>query len=270
MENDKIMSNEDIENYSLDNKFSFIEYKFIKNLFINTTSYNKNKLSELYLDSFIVIIDFPNLGGGAQQFINSIISHFKVNNNFLIIRNSIDEKLLEFSINDNYVLDLKLNNISSIQFFESIKHKIKKIFINHIYNHSCEFIDHLFKLNKKITTITHDYLLICKNEHPFHHLIKSELKKTNFISKCDSIIFQNKNNIIPFKPFITKNNKIIISPLPDFQKSLQNFTTNNEKIVIGIIGAISKQKGSLILQQIITFFENNDKIDIIIFGKTHF
>jgi hypothetical protein len=55
--------------------------------------------------------------------------------------------------------------------------------------------------------------------------------------------------------------------LPDFQKSLQQIPTNNKKIVLGIIGSISNVKGANLINHLIQLYENNENIEIIIFGK---
>lgn len=260
-----ITSKLNIKDYLKDEKYTFLEYNSIKNLYNNVTDYCKNKLLDLYVESFILIIDFPNLGGGAQQFMNAIISNYKKNNNFLIIRNNNDNSI-EISVNDNYVLNTKMDVSNTIHFIESNKHKINKIFINHISNHSFELLDKLFQIGKEVTTITHDYFLICYHAQPYYHEISTNLRNNSYITKCNNIITQNKNNLIKFQPFISNSN-IIISPLPDLRNSLHRISTNNTKIVLGVIGSISKLKGANLIHKLIQLYENNENIEIIVFGK---
>jgi hypothetical protein len=78
---------------------------------------------------------------------------------------------------------------------------------------------------------------------------------------------QNKCNYFIFEPFLNHNMNIIISSLPDCKKSLNKITTNNKKIVIGIIGSISIKKGSFLIRHIIQKFEQEEKeVEIINFG----
>ena len=48
----------------------------------------------------------------------------------------------------------------AIRFLDTYKHKISKIFVNSTVGHSPEFIENLFTLNKKMTTLLHDFTLL--------------------------------------------------------------------------------------------------------------
>ena len=79
------------------------------------------------------------------------------------------------------------------------------------------------------------------------------------------MITQNKENLQIFSKFY-KEEKIIISKLPDFKNSGVKICTSNNKIVIGIIGAIGVEKGEKFLQLLINTFKNSNEIEIVLFG----
>ena len=88
------------------------------------------------------------------------------------------------------------------------------------------------------------------------------------MNKFNHVIFQNKATYHLFENFIDKN-KIIISPLPDFKKSLDIIHTNNTTIIIGVIGEVSTIKGKEIIESIHNFIQkNNINMKIIVFGHT--
>jgi len=229
----------------------------------------KNKINNLdHLDSFILIIDFPNLGGGTAFFINSVISKYKSTNNFLIVRNFDNQTV--FNVNEEYELDKKYNTRDSIIFLENIKDKIIKIFVNHIIGHDQKFIDKLFTFNKDISTITHDFsLLIDKYNPSYREIINNRFNyKTNInINLYNRIITQDIANINIFKPYYINSKNIYVAPLPDFRNSKDKIITNNKNIVIGIIGYISDIKGKILLKKIIDFYRNSKNVSIIVFGN---
>jgi hypothetical protein len=96
---------------------------------------------------------------------------------------------MEVSINDKYILNKKMDISSILSFLESNKHKISKIFINHICNHSFEFLDQLFLLDKEITTITHDFLFICLHAQPFYNEIQTNCIDSNCVCKKEETVF---------------------------------------------------------------------------------
>jgi hypothetical protein len=91
-------------------------------------------------------------------------------------------------INNEYVIENKFTIEESIAFLETYKHKINKIFFNHIIYHNKQFIEHLFKLNKHTTYITHDYYLI--NSKPQSYYADLPLKSTHYlnINNFDNIV----------------------------------------------------------------------------------
>jgi len=216
---------------------------------------------------YTLIIDFPNLGGGTKFFIDTIISKYKKNQTFIIARNFND--MIQFNINNEYIFG-NFEEHFAIDFINKSKKNIKKVFINHILKHSSSFIDFIMDLNIEITTITHDYTFINENPQPYFNEITYDKCKIDF-KKVGKLIVQNEENIHVFKHFLSDKQNIIISPLPDFKKSLDIYYTNNDKIVIGIIGYIGLVKGQELLQNIIEHIkENNLNIKVIIFGCTNF
>ena len=261
---------EKIKKYEKSNIYKINENNVLLDYNVNYTKlyYIKNKeLEELNninnLKSFILIIDFPNGGGGTTKFLNLIISHYKYKNTFLIARNY--NNLIHFTINDEYELEYKYNEEESILFLQENSNKITKIFINHILNHTDNFINTLFLLNKHISVITHDYYLINELSQPYYHQI-SNMLENSIISKCDTIITQNIVNIENFNKFINDKTELIVTPLPDFNKTKNICFTNNSNIVIGIIGSIIDIKGKYIVEELINYYKSNNNVKIVIFG----
>jgi hypothetical protein len=274
----KIQNNINIKNYYNTRDTSYLKYNKIKNINKDKDDYCKNKILDLFSDYFILIIDFPKLGGGTTQFINSIISKYKKTTIFYILRNI--ENKVEVSINDEYVLNKTFDEFEILTYLQNKKKYIIKIFINHYLNHKKQLMNEIFNLEKEVTYITHDYYSISKEPQVFFHEISNEISNeiTNeindrsfYVSKCNNIVLQNEKNLPIFRPFIKDNSNVIICPLPDFKKSLNRITIKGNKIVIGVIGAISTHKGSELFKHIINYIDKyNNDIEVIIFGKTNF
>ena len=251
---------------------SFInEYEIQQNLPRNHHN-SKQKININMLDNFILIIDFNNIGGGTSVFIETIISKYKNYQTFLICRNFNNN--IYFTINDEYELEKFYNNYDAYKLLVDNKNKIEKIFVNHIENHSSEFINNLFNLNIKITTITHDFSGIFNKPqilfNDMNNFLNNETKRCYIdINKYDQIITQNKGNMYIFNNFIEDKNKFVVSPLPDFKNPKDFITTNNDCIVIGIIGMISDIKGSKELIDIINYYKNTN-IKFIVFGSVNY
>ena len=229
---------------------------------------SKEKINFDVINKFILIIDFSNLGGGTNFFIETIITKYKTHQTFLIARNFNNQ--IYFTVNDEYELENSYNNNDAFIFLSNNKNKIEKIFVNHILNHSIEFLNNLFNLNVEVTTITHDLMLLFNQPQIFFNEIDNyvndkTLSREININKFDKIITQNKANLFIYNNFIEDKNKIIVTPLPDFKKSNELINTSNTNIVIGIFGIIHKIKGRDILIKLQNFYRNTN-IKIIIFG----
>lgn len=217
------------------------------------------------LNSFILVIDFQNGGGGTTFFINTIVSKYKNYQTFVIARNY--DGLLHLNINEEHNILKKYNCDESLQFLKLYRTKIDKVFINHKTGHSDIFLNELFTLNKEIVTITHDYSLITECCQPYYHKIKQCMEnnppKISY-NKYDIIISQNKINTNVFSDvnYIVK--------LPDFSYSGEIIDNDNDddnsKTVIGIIGNINDIKGRRIFKKILKYFKNNEEIEFIVIG----
>ena len=117
----------------------------------------------IHRDDFILIVDFHCLGGGCSFFINSIISRYKHNTGFIIVRN-FNNKIYWY-LNDEKILEASMTNEKAIETLNQYSHTFKKIFINSIIGHSEDFINAVFKLDKEKTTITHDYSMFFDKPH---------------------------------------------------------------------------------------------------------
>jgi len=245
-------------NYINDNAILFTR-KFNTDKILNCNTINN---LDNY-NTFILIVDFSNGGGGTTTFINFIISKYKTSQTFLIARNFDD--MVYFYINELYCLDKKYNTTDSIQFLEEIKHKISKIFVNHTKDHNINFINKLFELGKHISSITHDHSLIVDKTQAYFEEIYKLNKSIINICKYDNIITQNIKNINIFTKFINPN-KLIVATLPDYNKSKDLINTNNTKIVILFIGNITELKGNARINSIYEYYSNNNNIECILFG----
>jgi len=220
------------------------------------------------INKFILIVDFPNLGGGCTFFINSIISRYKGLSNFVIARSYHDKVI--FNINEMYEIGTEYDVEGSIKFLKTKKNKISKIFINHTLDHNNDFINNLFFLQKEVTIITHDYGYIMKKYNPSYKSIIKEKFKLNdnlHIDLCDKIITQNETNIKLISPFLNNKKKIIVAELPDFNKSGYKVINNNNLITIGVIGLISDIKGDKIVMNVVNYYKKNNNVKVVIFGK---
>jgi hypothetical protein len=124
--------------------------------------------------------------------------------------------------------------------------------------------------------ITHDFLSIFNEPQVcFETMEKYILNKSNHseinINRYDIIITQNKYNLHLYKKFIINDNKIIISPLPDFTNSKDFIQLDNDcnVIVIGIIGSIHELKCKNIFDKLVKFYKNDSRIKFVMFGKVH-
>jgi hypothetical protein len=221
------------------------------------------------LSDCILFIDMPNLGGGTTFFVKSLISHYSANTTFLVAR--VFYGKLRLSINHDD-LDKTYTSAESIQLLDKIAPKIKFIFVNHIIDHKKSFLQKLFKLGKKVVTITHDYLLLFKVPTMTfdQYLSKDFSLQTNLnIDQFDSIITQNIGNMYIYHKYMSSltKKKVRIMPLPDYTKSLKKVTIPKSRHVIrvGILGFISDVKGSDIVKEFINKTRGTN-IELVIFG----
>jgi hypothetical protein len=284
---DELLYNKDI--YKLDSKFVFSKHYYYYFNKYNITYYDNNseatKLNYNYkqfiktgldfksipnidnVDSFILVIDFPKLGGGTTYFLSTIIEKYKYNQTFVTIRN--DNNMLNISINDEYMFEQNYSFDEYIIFIKNNINKISKIFVNHMMSHTDNFIQHLFTLGKEVTYITHDYYALYNRPQPTYDIIANDvdIRNDTYINKFDQIITQNINNLFIFDKFLNDKKNIIVTELPDYKYSQDLYETQNEKIIIGVVGGISDIKGSEFFKSFDKYIkENNLDIEIVVFG----
>jgi len=236
--------------------------------FFITSNYKQYSVSENIMDnlnSFFLIIDFENGGGGTTFFLNAIVSKYKYNQSFVIIRNYNGE--YHININEDYIINKKYNEQSICIFLHNFKHKFNKCFINHTKGHNMGFLNKLISLNKYIITITHDYSLISNKPQPYYHELYELVNQNNDISVINHtnlLITQHKSNIDIFATAYKHN--IDIVQLPDYKNSDKIYTYINNCFVVGIIGNIIDIKGRKILDKIQNHYINNPSIKIVVFG----
>lgn len=220
-------------------------------------------------DKFLLIIDFPCFGGGCSFFINTIISRYKKDTNFLIVRNFKGK--IYFYLNDDIIFEPYMDEHVSIQLLQRIKDKITKVFFNSIVEHSIYFINQLLDLNLDNTILTHDYSLFFKKPQMHYYEITDDAVdyKLN-IHRFNRVVSQHIGNLHTFGKYMNDYNNIIISALPDYRKNeTKVINTNTNKFVIGILGDISAEKGYYMLNELKKKIQNKNNIEIVVFGKVH-
>lgn len=250
-----------IEKYNDDKEIetSYLHLSKFKNTFLplNVPYYKMPNLDFLTC-SFVFVLDFSNLGGGATFFINSIISKYKYKQTFLVLRPFakmegeravVDKEHFDLFINDDYIWQ-NLKAATVLKFLEEKYSQIEKIFVNHTLNFNKDFLNTILEMKKEKILITHDYFLISSEPRPFIDQIVATKEKVN-INCFDTIITQNEINCKYMLPFINEDKKIIVSPLPDFTRFQERIETNNDKIVVALIGQITDGKGRQIVRNIL-------------------
>jgi hypothetical protein len=221
------------------------------------------------LTNFVLVLDFNNHGGGTNFFINSVISKYKMKQTFLILR-PFNDTLIQIFVNDDY----QHNSMSikdMIHFLRNKEQNIEKIFINHTYYFTYEMLEFvLVQLKKEKVFVTHDFNMVNTLIQPLYHQIQNvQFFNHQFpnINSFDTIIIQNIELYHVYKKFIQPNKKIIVSPLPDFHKRDNIIFTNNQKLVLGVIGHMQPIKGEMVIHQIIEYIKlKNLNIEVIVFG----
>ena len=222
----------------------------------------------------ILFVDMPNLGGGTTFFVNSLISHYSPKTTFLVARNF--NRKLQLSVNNTTILKKTYTKDESVELLDKIKDKISFIFVNHIIEHTKAFLQKLFKLNKKVVGITHDYLLLF-SEPQFtfeEYLSKNFSKEFSLQSKLninqfDLVITQNIGNMYIYHQHMTKDTRerVSVVGLPDYTKSLKKIkNSNTDVVVVGILGNITYIKGSLIVLEFIKKTKNTN-VKLVVFGS---
>ena len=232
---------------------------------LNNKQYSVNENILDNLNSFFLIIDFDNGGGGTTFFLNTLVSKYKYNQSFVIIRNYNGAH--HININEDYVINKTYNDEAICIFLDNFKHKFNKCFINHTNGHNMVFLNKLTSLNKYVITITHDYSLISTKPQPYYHELYDLVNNNNdmsVIKHVNLLITQHKTNINIFAKAYKQN--IDIVQLPDYKYSDKIYNYTNNCFVIGIIGNIIDIKGRKILDKIQNYYINKPHIQIVVLG----
>jgi hypothetical protein len=264
--NDYINNLDNTKKFKLndDNSYNYDNISVFRN-----NKIDKNISDLLDYKSFILIIDFPEIYiGGTNSFLNSIILKYKDKQDFLILRKN--KERFVFTMNDEIKLNNNFNEGEVINFLKFNIKKVVKIFVNHIMEYSGNFLNFLFKMNKEVSTITHDYSLIkgSYQSQPYYDQLCNSIDDNNLINLFDKIITQNEMNIVNIKNKLIENKDIIISELPDFKKRQELISFKNQEIIIGIIGSITQHKGIKNIEDMNKYIKNNSlNMRIIIIGS---
>lgn len=247
---------------------SIMDSSRIKSIKINTVDFVKEKI-RFPPASFMLIVDFPNYGGGTMFFLNTILSHYKNKTDFVIARNFNGS--VYFYLNDDYMINDSYDLNESLLFINYYKSNISKIFVNSIIGHSPEFLNAVFNMGKEITGITHDYSLIFNRPHFLYSEIENIRSFAPIdINRFNLVITQNETNLDIYKNYIhNPGTNLLVSPLPDLKDSGIKTTSANEKVVVGIIGYISDIKGQYIVKKLLELSEKQGLFDVVIFGHTN-
>ena len=258
-------SNFNINIFANDDFDTMTESKFLLNC---TKCYNNISIDKI--DLFILIVDFPKLGGGTTVFLNTVVEKYKYHQTFIISRPVLNKKnYVELIVNEQYTLGV-FDVDDVINFLNINNNKIIKVFVNHILDNNSKFIDFILNLDKEISLITNDYYVLYNKTQVFDEDIKnSKYNNNHIINKFDKIITQNDGTLSVYKPFLKeKHHDICISELPDYRKSLNKIITNNKKIIIGLFGHISNIKGIKLINTIYNFIKDYKiNMKLIIFGN---
>jgi len=211
----------------------------------------------------ILIIDFPNYGGGCEHFINCITMKYKTSRDFLIAR--AFNKHIHFYLNDESKLEKEFSDNEAIEFIKNVN--VNTIFVNSVIGHSENFVNTLFTLDIPIDTITHDYSLLYKFPQGYYHEMMAQKPNCYFpLHKCRTIITQNEKNVALYGATINEN-KFVVAELPDHVNRSKKINTNNTQVVIGIIGNISNLKGYYLIEKLVEYAKTTNDIRIVLFGN---
>jgi hypothetical protein len=255
-----------ITDYKCDNADSFLLDDNITYTKQYNTKYSYAVVSSSMLnkiDNFILVVDFPNLGGGTSFFLDTIISKYSKNHTFIVVRKMSSS--IRLYINNSYIVDTIYTDDNAYALIISKINSIHKVFFNHTLGHSSRFIQLLHTLPKHKSYITHDFYCLTDKYQPLVHDIINFTAIKPDLSMYDSIITQNVENLTLLQSGLPDKCNIVISTLPDYRYSGPIVETSNNKIVLGIIGVISHIKGYHIVRQLIETFKNTH-VEVVVFG----
>ena len=221
----KLLSSKSLSIKYYTNSVSILDSGKIK----KTPPYNVHFASEKINappSTFMLIIDFPNYGGGTMFFLNTVLTQYKHNRDFVIARNFNGN--VYFYLNDDIMINDAYNSIESIKFINYYKGNITNVFVNSIIGHNIEFLNAVFDMGKEITGITHDYsLLFDKPQFIYNDMENLHASAPIDINRFNRIITQNEANLSVYKKYIhNPGTHLVISPLPDYKDCYNKIQTN--------------------------------------------
>ena len=251
--NNIIIDNRIIDNNRIIDKNNIILFDALENTnYINENNVKNisecNKYTDINiinnLKSITIIIDSNDSNDSNKQFLNSIVSHYKYKNTFLIVNNN--NNVLDLFINNDYLINKKYKEDEFILFLNDNITKINKIFINNITNYSIEFINKLINVNVEITVMYDDKII---NYYTF------------ILHKSKNIILHDKTNInIDELSNIYTDSQLIVSSFPYYNKIKEIININDAIINIGII----HNDDIFYINILIKYFKLNNKINFFI------
>ena len=256
------------DSYLHENQLHYIENR--NNPYFRSLKKENNIYDKLIdYNNMVLIIDFPCFGGGCSFFLNTILSRYKNETTFLIVRNFNNK--IYFYLNDEIIFEPYVDEHVAINLLQRLKNKMQKVFFNSIVEHSISFVNSILDLNLDSTILTHDYSLFFKKPQMHYYEITDEAVdyKLN-IHRFNRVISQHIGNLHTFGKYMNDYNNINISALPDYRNNDKKIiNSNNDKFVIGILGDISAEKGYFALHELQKKIQNKNNIEIVVFGKVH-
>ena len=223
-------------------------------IFKGKTTINNDKKS-------ILVFDMMWMDGGAYIYLQNLIHKYSCKYNFIIIRESFNEKYINISLNDEYLLETNFTLEQLNNYINNINYEF--IFINSLATQSLEYKQFVFSLNGYKIGITHDFSIIY------------DIPQPTDLSVLKKIYSEFDYNLIISQHHVTSDNmkltNTIYSEMPDYYNKDRKIDTINETINIAVIGAISKLKGIFFYEKLMNYIKHNNlqhKYKLHFFGNT--
>ena len=206
----------------------------------------------------IVVFDMKYMSGGAYIFLENIICKYSNKYNFIIIRETTDSTI-HISLNDAQLIKTNIDFIQLQTYLTNLKYDF--IFINSLATQSNSYKEFINTLTDYKIGISHDFSLLYNEVQPINI---SKLSHARDESYYNLIITQNEINNLTMKL-----NTSITCAMPDYIYKGSLINTNNNKIHIAVIGAISVIKGCEFYNKLWSYFiatNLTNKYDLKIIG----
>lgn len=233
-------------------------------------------------------VDFANLGGGTTFFINSIVSRYKQDMDFLIIRPKYGhhDQVLQWWWNEEAVMETFVHEEKDSEW--SWIPSLSKIFLNHTAQHSITFLYSLLSYLQQrdhvpVWTITHDHSMIMDASQLYYHALQDPKHHlpSPLLSFVDGVVFQHAMTEELLGSFFPERIRHrVVAPLPDFTLPIEkdqqaiHLAPPESELVLGLLGAIQKVKGikvlwllALLVQKGYFWNRFQKKVRFVIFGQ---